>query len=450
MSKMVNKNLAYGLDFGTSNSAVSILRKGIVKVLPINYNEVRPEVFPSAMYFKGEKVIFASAATREYLEDLRQADLATKKKIATGETMTVWQGSEKIIVDQVVEYEDYGVGRMIRSFKSVLGNQDNFTTNIVGRTMNFEELLATFIGEIKRRADMTVGQDVKKVVIGRPVKFVGDESGGVAPIKHLTNAARLAGFEEVGFEYEPVGAAYGYGMEDKGKILIYDFGGGTLDITVVETKPTKVLASWGTPLGGDLIDLALYEEYIAKYLGKHLKYGQKQLQYPRRAVEQMISWYDVTDYRTKEYFNFLESIRYLANEPETVEFIRFFLKANLSFPLRKKIVEAKESLTDKNEVDFIFQTVVKTIRERWEKGKFEELVGDYVAEAEGVMATSLKMAGVRPEEIGKVVMTGGSSLVPVFRRSVEKMFGAEKVVLYEPFTAVSKGLAMVAHDRMDG
>lgn len=92
--------------------------------------------------------------------------------MVTGEQMEVSQGPDKVIVDQVIEYEDYGAGKIMRSFKSVLGNSLNFVTKITGESITFEDLLSIFIKEIKARANSLVGQNVEKIVIGRPVKFV--------------------------------------------------------------------------------------------------------------------------------------------------------------------------------------------------------------------------------------------------------------------------------------
>jgi len=439
------KTLSYGLDFGTSNSAVSVVANGRVNVLPICFGSKSPEVFQSAMYFKDGSVKFASEAVETYLEDLSKADLAVKKLIVTGEQMEVFQGSDKVIVDQVIEYEDYGVGRIMRSFKSVLGNSLNFTTKITGQPISFEELLAIFIREIKQRADSLVGQNVEKIVIGRPVKFVRDTSEGKNPLVHLTNAAKLAGFKEIEFQYEPIGAAFGYGVESKEKVLIFDFGGGTLDTSVVDLANGKVIASYGAPIGGDLMDQALYDHYIAKYLGQTLRYGQRQMPYSEPAVSHMISWFDIAEYRTKKFFDYLDTVRYMANEPETIEFIRFFLKANLAFPLRKKIVEAKEKLSDNEWVEFEFKTLVKTIKEDFERPVFEKSIDYYLAESKEVVEETLKMAGIGKNGVDKVIMTGGSSLIPKFKLLMEEMFGKDRVMLYEPFTAVSKGLAVISN-----
>jgi hypothetical chaperone protein len=439
--------LSYGLDFGTSNSAVSAVVNGRVNVLPICFGSKSPEVFQSAMYFKDGFVKFASDAVETYLSDLSNADIAANKLVVTDNQVEVFQGSDKVTVNQIVEYEDFGVGRIMRSFKSVLGNRINFTTTVTGKPLSFEDLLAIFIKEIKTRADSLVGYEVNRILIGRPVKFVKDESDGKIPLEHLTKAAKLAGFKEVEFEFEPVGAAFGYGIESKEKVLVFDFGGGTMDTSIVDLSDGKVIASHGSPIGGDLMDQALYDQYLAKYLGKNLRYGQKQMPYSNKAVEQMISWFDITEYRTRKFFDYLDSVRYLANEPDTIEFIRYFLKTNLAFSLRKKIVDAKERLSDIALIDFVFRTPIKDLMETFERKEFEKSIDYYLDLSQDLVKETLTMAELEERDIDRVIMTGGSSLIPRFKHLMEEMFEKDKVLLYEPFTAVSKGLAVVSSKR---
>lgn len=439
------KTLSYGLDFGTSNSSISIATDNKVRVLPLDNQSVNPEIFQSAMYFKNKKVKFASEAVQQYLKDLKLADIAKSEIKMTGEKVKVFQGSDKVEVDQIIEVENFGVGRIMRSFKSALGNEVNFITNITGQPTSFEQLLSIFIKEIKNRADNLLGEKIDRIVIGRPVKFVNDESNGKIPLKHLLNAAKLAGFKEVIFQFEPVAAAYGYGINNRGTILIFDFGGGTLDTSIVNLETNKIISTYGSPIGGDLIDQALYDEYLAKYLGANLQHGQNQIPYSKTAVDQMINWTNLTTFRTQKFFDYLDSIRYLANEPDTIDFIRFFLKANLAFPLRKRIVEAKEELSQKEKLKFVFKTDQRKIIEILEKRRFELSINYLVEEANQVIEKTLKLASLQKNNIDKVVMTGGSSLIPKFQSSINNNFGSNKVCLYEPFTAVSKGLAILSH-----
>lgn len=444
MESSTKKTLSYGLDFGTTNSTISVSLDGKINVLPINFKSKDPYMFQSAMYFKTGQIKFASEAIQDYLQDLSQANLAINKFATSDKQIEIFQGSTKVSVNQTIEYQECNIGRIMRSFKSLLGNNVNYITKIGHKSMSYEDILAVFFREIKKRADNIVGQNVEKVVIGRPVKFVKDDSSGINPILHLTNAMKLAGFKEIEFQYEPVGAAFGYGSETKEKIFVFDFGGGTLDTSIVNLANNKILSSYGAPIGGDLMDQSLYDYYIAKFLGKNLRYGQRQLSFSPLAVSQMISWFDVIEYRTRKFFDYLDSVRYRANEPETIEFIRFFLKSNLAFPLRKSIVEAKEQLSNKDQFNFVFETSIKTIKETFEKSTFEKSIESYLEEATRVIKNTFKIAGINLTDIDKVIMTGGSSLIPKFRFFIEEMFGKDKVILYEPFTAVSKGLAVIS------
>jgi len=89
--------------------------------------------------------------------------------------------------------------------------------------------------------------------------------------------------------------------------------------------------------------------------------------------------------------------------------------------------------------------LVKTIREDFERPVFEKSIDYYLDESKMVVDETLIMAGVSKNEIDKVIMTGGSSLIPKFRFLMEEMFGKNRVMLFEPFTAVSKGLAVISN-----
>jgi hypothetical chaperone protein len=108
-------------------------------------------------------------------------------------------------------------------------------------------------------------------------------------------------------------------------------------------------------------------------------------------------------------------------------------------------VEAKEQLSNKRDVDFTFKTLVKTINETFERSVFERSIDYCLEESKMVVEETLKMAGVNKNDIDRVIMTGGSSLIPKFRLQMEGMFGKHKVILFEPFTAVSKGLAIISN-----
>ena len=413
---ILNRQLSYGLDFGTSNSVLSVVVNGQVKVLPINIaKSCNQEIFESVIYFQNQKIKYATEAIDSYLKDLNRNDT-----------------------------NNLNNGRIMRSFKSALGSDTNFVTNIAGQKLSLEDILTIFFKEIKNRGDSLVGESVSKITIGHPVKFVNDGTNGATPLRRLYKAAKSAGFAKINFALEPVGAIYGCQLENVKKIFAIDFGGGTLDMTIVNLESNKVEISQGITIGGDLIDHDMYDFYIAKYLGKNLRFGNNQIKYPAFLVSEMIDWFDVAKYNDISFFDYLDSIRYKANEPETIEFIRFFLRKNLTFSLRKKIVEAKEELSEKNNANCYFKTEIKTIKEIFDRSTLDKILEPYLLELKSEIYKVLTAVAVSPQDIDKVIITGGSGQIPKFRVLIKEIFGEEKLLFYNPFVTVSKGLALIS------
>ncbi len=437
MTKLKSE-VVYGLDFGTSNSVISV------------FDGEKSESFDivqSSIYAFEGKFHFGQEALSRYISDLSKSDLAKRVVVSGDKKLKIFQGSDLVTVNEVLEMEEFSAGRMIRSFKSILGNTFITKTEIEGKVYTFVELVAMFLSEIKRQADIKTGLDVKSVVVGRPVVFVGDSGDGSVPIANLTNALKLAGFENISFEHEPVGAAFGYGLKQKEMVFVFDFGGGTLDCAVVDLHKNEVKSSSGVAIGGDMLDLCLYETYVANYFGKGLTYGDKALDFPRYATRDMINWADVTKYRTDKFFAFLDDCRYRSNNLEVLENIRYLLRNNLSYFLRNEIKSAKELLSDVDLMNFKFKQGRLNIEEKFARDVFDKSMEEYLQKIKGAVDSSIHKSGLKIEQIDKVVMTGGSSYIPAFQELLVSIFGREKIDLFEPFTAVSKGLAVMGYKK---
>lgn len=165
---------ASGIDFGTSNSTVGWLRPGVASTL-LTLEDGKPTL-PSAVFFNAdeESTHFGRNALAEYLEG----------------------------------YE----GRLMRALKSLLGsNLMDGSTEVAGRALPFKDLLASFIGELKHRAEAQAGRPFDAAVFGRPVHFVDDNPAADQRAQDTLEAiARQVGFKAVSFQFEPIGAALHY------------------------------------------------------------------------------------------------------------------------------------------------------------------------------------------------------------------------------------------------
>ena len=215
---------ACGVDFGTSNSTVGWCRPGQPTLLALEDNK---PTLPSVVFFNAEedRTVFGRQAIGEYLEG----------------------------------YE----GRLMRSLKSILGTGlMNGQTEVNGQTVRFMDLLTLFIRSLKQRAEAQAGRSFQQVVLGRPVFFVDDDPVADQLAQDtLADVARLAGFTEIEFQFEPIAAAFDYEsrIEREALVLIVDIGGGTSDFSLLRLAPERsqrldrlddILANGGVHIGG--------------------------------------------------------------------------------------------------------------------------------------------------------------------------------------------------------
>ena len=266
---------ACGIDFGTSNSTVGWLRPGAQTLLILEDDK---PTLPSAVFFNAdeESTHFGRDALAEYLEG----------------------------------YE----GRLMRALKSLLGSKlMEGSTEVGGRALPFKDLLASFIGELKRRAETQAGRGFEQAVFGRPVFFVdGDPSADQRAEDTLAAIARQVGFKEVSFQFEPIGAARHYeaGLDREELVLIADIGGGTADFSLVRLSPERarhvdrkddLLGNAGLHVGGTDFDRALSLECVMPLLGYRglMKSGAE---VPSGLFFQLATWHTINFAYTRQAF----------------------------------------------------------------------------------------------------------------------------------------------------
>ena len=243
-----------GLDFGTTNSGAAVYDGQQVHAFSLDPHSRDPTVMRSTLYLARESQTYIgqqaidvyyeqnigrpSRMARQWVGEieLTVGDVGTRKGYPIGPTTFV--RDVYTLVDELMP------GRLLRSLKSGLATPHEGTT-IFGRFYELEDLIAVYLRQIRERVEAEAGEAVEGVVMGRPVHFEGS-SGRQATYdrraeERLRRAARSAGYPEVRFELEPVAAALHYerrlGAASQ-NVLVFDFGGGTLDITVARVGGT--------------------------------------------------------------------------------------------------------------------------------------------------------------------------------------------------------------------
>lgn len=451
---MEKSKYAYGIDFGTTNSTITAINKSGEPIrLEIDEDAENKAVMRSVIYINNRhEFTYGQKAIATYVKDIAEGKVAKRKSIFTGKYIKISSPADAggfkkdQIVPEIIEIEEGDGGRLIQALKSVLSSKFISNLRIFEKEYSIEELVFYFLKEMKHRADNIVGENITDVVLGRPVQFVGGNNE--IAITRLKKAAKMAGFKNVVFEYEPVGAAYDYGIDvhDNQIALMFDFGGGTLDLTLMKFPEKKVIINTGIPLGGDYINSEIFVERVAEYFGSDATYGDKKLSVPHSIFEKLKSWYTISLLKTESFANTLESLRYKHSKPETLKALSSLVYDNLGFSLYEEIDRLKKSLSKKDKEVLSLTSKEININEGVTRKELEDLIANDLVNIEELIERTLREADIQSSDVDVVATTGGSSLIPVVNQLLINKFGKEKMKNTDAFTSVSTGLALRAYE----
>jgi len=450
---MTTKKSHYcGLDFGTTNSSLAIFSGDLPQIIPIDKQNSNPSVLKSLLYLNpSQQSAIGAAAIKNYLHDLDTLPSVPLRLEETGHMIKTFGPSTGggvgpvIFVPEVIEVDDSGRGRLLQSLKSVLTNPSFTGTNIFGKFYSLEELLGILMKEIKSNAENHLGYELDSVVLGRPVKYVGTGQNQTA-IDRMGRIATSAGFKNIEFELEPIGAALNYGINIKKDqtILVFDFGGGTLDICIMKLPEKKILSVSGRGIGGDLLNSRIVESKIAKYFGVYSLINHK-VPFPSDYRLALTSWYRTSLLKNVKDLGMLKDLRIRSSDPEYVHNFCNLVEHDYAFDFFSTVDRLKVSLTTTDSVDFNFHRSHLNLEETISRKDFENSIIDELDESKQCIQEALISAGLKPTDIDKIILTGGSSQTPVFRQLITTIFDEEKIIASDYFTAVAAGLSVRAH-----
>ncbi len=420
---------AVGLDFGTTNSSVArIVADGSVEMARFPAVAGPTPSFRSLLLFerdaKGHAHSYAGpSAIEHYLE--------------AEETQR----------------------RLVQSLKSYLPSRTLTGTEVFGRRYSLEDLLARILRELRLGAERAFGAEIDRAVVGRPVQFVGaeNEADEQYALGRLEDACHRAGFREVRFEYEPVGAAYAYEatLDHEELVLIGDFGGGTSDFSLLRVGPgaaskpgvQRVLGTSGVGLAGDAFDAKLVRHLVSPALGADTleRSGAKLLPaLPAWIYANLERWHYLSFLRTRNVAEILKGAVVRALEPEKIEALQTLIEGDLGFQLHGAVQRLKYELSQAKEAEFRFGESGLALRIAVTRQQFEGWIAEELAAIAGAVDRLLEETGVAAGEIDRVFLTGGTSFVPAVEQIFAQRFPADRVTRGEAFTAVAHGLALRA------
>lgn len=366
------KKRIVGIDLGTTNSLVAYLDGLTPKVIP------SPEggnLVPSIVSCDAEGVFVAGEAARARL-------------IAhPGDTVY----SVKRLMGRGVE--DVRDELKLLPFRIAEGSESVIRLEMGSRRLTPPEVSAQVLLELKRNAEAYLGEEISQAVITVPAYF------NDAQRQATKDAGRLAGLEVLRLVNEPTAASLAYGLDKRkeGVVAVYDFGGGTFDISILRLQDGifEVLATNGdTHLGGDDIDqrlMAIALEDIASEWGEDVSANHEAVQTVRRAV-----------------------------------------------------IEAKHQLSLLPQVMIDVEYGGRRYQRELARELFEQLIQDIVERTLQPCREAMRDANLKAEQIDEVVMVGGSTRIPLVRRAVEALFKAKPHTELNPDEVVALGAAVQA------
>lgn len=449
-----------GLDFGTTNSGAAVFDGQRVRVFRLDASNDDPTVMRSALYITREhEMSFGREAIDAYYrENVGRPREMVDEYVGEIELTLGDVGSVKgypvnmtrVVQDVYVQVDKLTPGRLLHSLKSGLATSYEGTT-IFGRYYTLDELIAIYLRAMRERVEAEMGQPVDGVVLGRPVHFVDSvrEEDDRRAEDRLRRAAEMAGFREVAFELEPVAAALFYALKlgAAQNVVVFDLGGGTLDITVMcvgEQGKRQVYATGGVGIAGDTFDRRIIAWRVLDHFGRVSTWGEDAKPFPGRYTDALLDWQAVPELNRPETLHFLRLVRMTSSHPKQIKALESLLVNNYAIRLYDEVERAKIALS--SALFEVIQLAGDDI-DLWQpitRSQFESLIGPDTRHIEGCLMDTLARSGLAPAEIGAVVRTGGSAQIPRFVEMLERIFGPDKVVLSDVFSSVTAGLAIQA------
>ncbi len=438
-------SLKVGMDFGTSNSGVAVFDGQKVRLLPVDPKNVLPEVIKTVLYItKDYRTYLGQEAVETYYRDNVNRQRRYVKQWA-GE-IDVYGADMHYVRDIFVYVDELKPGRLLQYLKTALRKDNYQGTQIFERYYTVGELAKTYLSLLKKRAEDVLGETIEAVTLGRPVKFSERPEQDHKSQETLRQAAHEAGFKEVDFELEPIAAAlyYEQSVTKPQNVVIFDFGGGTLDIAVMrlgDAKTRKVYASGGVDIAGSDFDRTIIEKRMLQHFG----FG-KVSHHPE--IMQMIhaipDWMALPEMGTPINKNILEKAIQAKVVPVRLKALEHLIYNDLAFTFYNRVEAGKIALSSDGATVISMEDKGIALWELYTRSQFEADIQHYVVDVKKVLLDTIAKSGLDVREIDAVVKTGGSSNIPLFTGMLARIFGAEKVKESNAFSSVVAGLAIKA------
>jgi hypothetical chaperone protein len=434
-----------GIDFGTSNSGVAIYRDGRVHVLPIDRKNIVPEVVKTILYITQDYRHFIGQEAVElyYKQNINRQRRFVKKW--AGEID--YRGSDLHYVRDIYAYVDeLQPGRLLQFIKAALRSDKYLGTQVFDRYYNLSDIISVYLLELKQRTKTLLGEEIEGVTLGRPVRFSKNDELDRKAQATLLQAALEAGFKQVDFELEPVAAALYYELtiHKPENVLIFDFGGGTLDLTIMrlgDPSERPVYASGGIGIAGSDFDRAIIEKRMLYHFGKDQVQHDPEI---LKLIQAVPDWSGLPELSTPRAKAELERAIRAGEAPVRLKALEALIFNDLAFSFYNMVEASKISLSSQGAVVASLKEKYLELWELYTRNQFEKDIREHAEQIEQVLMETLAASGLEAGQIDAVVKTGGSSNIPLFSEMLSRIFGNDKVKASDAFNSVTAGLAIKA------
>ena len=409
-----SENISCGLDFGTSNSVISITNL-------LTNEEIFTYSLQSILYFpesdSNQCFVGKEAEERYVKEGMR--------------------------------------GRLLKSVKTLL-KQDKFLfTWIGGRRVTPDQLATYIIKALKDKAEDFLGFSINKVVLGRPAVFSEKKEEEETAVKRLLLAGRNAGFTEIHLQLEPIAAALSYEkkLTDEATVLVADFGGGTSDFTIIRLSPEKslqkdrkedIIAHGGLYIGGDNFDSEIMWHKVTPLLGRGVCYKSydKMLEIPNTLFRELRNWERSFLLKESKARRQMDKFYIFSDQNPRIDNVRVLIDNNYVYSLFKEIEHSKITLSeaDKAVIKFLKENI--DLEEDIQFDEYEKIISKHVTDIETYVRNMMNESGFSVDMIDAIYLTGGTSLSKPIRSIFYDIFGKERVNEEDTFHSVAHGLSL--------
>jgi hypothetical chaperone protein len=453
--------IGVGVDFGTSNSTVAWFDGRHLRFVGIETNS---PIFPTAIHLSKEyEGTTGAAAIERYVRENTARLVHLVPEILGHAAGSIEDSSPEHEIAELTMSRnavfgpliDHGLpGRLFLGLKRLLGNPAIDRIFVFNRPYRLVALLTPVLLRLHEAVEKELRSPVWQAHVGRPVNFEGsDASRNSLAVSRLTEACAHAGFRTIEFYPEPIAATLSFlwqrRLTGNGTVLTVDFGGGTLDLSVIRYSGTKfdVLSTAGADLGGDRIDQLIFRRLLFPLLGdgeawwRQIDGRSVKTLFPFNEYEEGILNWAITHTLNQNRYKTRLTELIAAAGPASIKFQRLkdLISYNYSYSVFSAIKKAKAELSTQELSSIDIPEL--NLNVAFTRAQLNDLLAPMMNRLSELVYQVVGRANLLLNGIDLVVRTGGSSQIVAVRQMLEGLF-PDKVTEHDPFTSVAGGLAI--------